>query len=262
MRIWPRRFIHVVLLCSGLATFSIDAQAQNLAVTSLPDSPDIALQSSSGTPSQAPNSGPADPASVQSGQQTKRILGIIPNFRAVSADTQLPPQTVKDKFVTASQDSFDYSAVIFVAMLAGLQMAANQTPEFHQGAAGYGRYYWHSFVDQTVENYSVEFIVPAIARQDTRYYTLGHGGFWKRSGYSLSRAVVTRSDNGTPVFNASEVIGAGMAAGISNLYYPGKERTFGSTAGRWATNVGLDAGTFLFKEFWPDINRSVFHYKE
>ena len=57
-------------------------------------------------------------------------------------------------------------------------------------------------------------------------------------------------------------LGAGMAAGISNLYYPGKERTFGSTAGRWATNVGLDAGTFLFKEFWPDINHSVFHYKE
>jgi hypothetical protein len=242
--------------------FSIESQAQTLVQPSLPDSPDIALQSSSGTAAKAPNTSQADSASVQSGQQTKRILGIIPNFRAVSADTHLPPQTVKDKFVTASQDSFDYSAVIFVAMLAGLQMATNQTPEFHQGAAGYGRYYWHSFVDQTVENYSVEFIVPAITRQDTRYYTLGHGGFFKRTGYSLSRAVITRSDNGTSTFNSSEVIGAGMAAGISNLYYPSKERTFGSTAGRWATNVGIDAGTFVFKEFWPDINHAVFHYKE
>lgn len=263
MRIWPSRFLLVVVACSGLSALSIGSRAQGLAESSLPDSPDMALQSSSSAGAQSQNgNSQADPSGVQKGQQTKRILWVVPNFRAVSADTHLPPQTVKDKFVTASQDSFDYSAFIFVGMLAGLQMATNQTPEFHQGAAGYGRYYWHSFVDQTVENYSVEFIVPAIMREDTRYYTLGHGGFFKRTGYSLSRAVITRSDKGTPTFNTGEVVGSGMAAGISNLYYPAAERTFGSTAGRWATNVGIDAGTFVFKEFWPDINHAVFRYKE
>src|SRR5207253_3979763 len=40
-------------------------------------------------------------------EQTERILGIFPNFRAVSTQTHLPPQSVKEKFVTASQDSFD-----------------------------------------------------------------------------------------------------------------------------------------------------------
>lgn len=266
MRNWPCRHLLVVLFCLGCSVFPVGSYAQSLAQDSLPDSPDLVAQSSSGTDRQqsgnSQTSQTPSPDPVQAGQQTKRILWIVPNFRAVSADTHLPPQTVKDKFVTASQDSFDYSAVIFVGLLAGLQMATNQTPEFHQGAAGYGRYYWHSFVDQTIENYSVEFIVPAIAREDTRYYTLGHGGFLKRTGYSLSRAVVTRSDSGTPTFNSGEVIGAGMAAGLSNLYYPGNERTFGNTAGRWATNVGIDAGTFVFKEFWPDVNHALFHYKE
>ena len=37
--------------------------------------------------------------------QTKRILGLFPNFRAVSASQQLPPQGVHDKFVTVTQDS-------------------------------------------------------------------------------------------------------------------------------------------------------------
>ena len=47
--------------------------------------------------------------------QTKRILYIIPNFRAVSADQHLPPQTVQEKFKTATLDSVDYSSFIFVA---------------------------------------------------------------------------------------------------------------------------------------------------
>jgi hypothetical protein len=194
-------------------------------------------------------------------QQTKRILGIFPNFRAVSTDTHLPPQSVKDKFVTASQDSFDYSAFVLPALLAGEQQATDATPEFHQGAVGYGRYFWHSFVDQTSENYWVEFIGPVLTREDTRYYTLGanKAGPMKRMGYALSRAVVTRNDAGKNTFNLSEVVGAGAAAGISNLYYPQNERTFSNTADRWGVSVGVDAATFIVREFWPDINHALFH---
>src|SRR5580658_76583 len=50
--------------------------------------------------------------------QTKRILGIIPNFRAISTDQKLPAQSVKEKFVTATEDSFDYSAIFIPALLA------------------------------------------------------------------------------------------------------------------------------------------------
>ena len=164
--------------------------------------------------------------------------------------------------MTATEDSFDYSSVVLPAALAGISLATNATPEFHQGAAGYGRYFWHTFVDQTIENYSVEFIVPTLTHEDTRYYTMGSGGFLKRAEYSLSRVVVTRSDDGRPTFNAGEVIGAGAAAGISNLYYPKSERTFGNTAQKWGVNVGVDAATFMFKEFWPDINHALFHAQD
>jgi hypothetical protein len=196
-----------------------------------------------------------------SGQQTKRILGIVPNFRAVSANAKLPPETVKEKFVDATEDSFDYSSIFIPAVIAGYNMHEKTTPEFHQGAAGYARYFWHSAVDQTSENYMVEFIFPTVTHEDSRYYTLGHGGFLKRSVYALSRAVVTRSDSGAEVFNMSEVVGAGAAAGISNLYYPSASRSVGNTMSEWAEDVGIDAASFWFKEFWPDINRHVFHNK-
>ena len=195
------------------------------------------------------------------GQQTKRILGIVPNFRAVSADTKLPPETIKEKFMDATEDSFDYSSIFIPAVIAGYNMDERATPEFHQGAAGYARYFWHSAVDQTSENYMVEFIFPTVTREDSRYYTLGHGGFVKRTGYALSRAVITRSNSGAEVFNISEVFGAGASSGLSNLYYPSASRSVGNTMTEWGLDVGIDAASFWVKEFWPDINHRVFHNK-
>jgi hypothetical protein len=199
----------------------------------------------------------SDPGQRQ--QQTKRILGIIPNFRAVSTDEQLPPQSVKEKFVTATEDSFDYSSIFIPLMLTAYDMGIDATPEFHQGAAGFARYFWHNAVDQTSENYMVEFVVPSITHEDTRYYTLGRGGFFKRTGYALSRAVVTRSDAGNNVFNASEVLGAGASAGLSSLYYPSRERSFTNTGTEWGLDVAIDGASFVFKEFWPDVNHKLFH---
>jgi hypothetical protein len=227
------------------------------------DSPsDPANTSSSNTAADSPQESAASVQATQSPGQTKRILGIIPNFRSVSANQKLPPQSPKEKFITATEDSFDYSAVLLPAVVAGYSQARNDTPEFHQGAVGYSRYLWHSYVDQAIENYSVEAIVPVLTHQDNRYYTMGSGGFFKRSGYALSRVVITRNDAGHETFNTSEIVGAGMAAGISNLYYPSAERTLGNTGSKWGLNIGIDAATFVFKEFWPDINNALFHTKD
>jgi hypothetical protein len=220
-----------------------------------------AQQSSSRDGSASQNQPAQTTQGDSAGQQTKRILGIVPNFRAVSADEKLPPETVKDKFVSATEDSFDYSSIFFPAVIAAYNMHERTTPQFHEGAAGYARYFWHSAVDQTSENYMVEFIFPTVTHEDSRYYTLGRGGFVKRTGYALSRAVVTRSNSGSEVFNISEVFGAGASAGISNLYYPSASRSVGNTMSQWAEDVGIDAGTFWFREFWPDINRRLFHNK-
>jgi hypothetical protein len=248
---------------------------------SLPNAPDFLVADSHSVvePAYSTSAGPSDEVTGQQNEtpiqaattpaqpahqdpQTKRILGIIPNFRSVSANQHLPPQSIKEKFVTASQDSFDYSSIVVPALLAGYNQARNETPEFHQGAVGYGRYLWHSTLDQTSENYFVEFIVPAIAHEDTRYYTLGEGGFSKRALYAIKHVVITRDDAGKDVFNAGEVLGAGMAAALSNAYYPSPERTFGNTAQQWGTSIGIDAFTFAFREFWPDINHKLFHGKD
>jgi hypothetical protein len=237
------------------------AQQTELAATAIPDAPTPAPspEGQQSTPDPASSSASAAAANPQEGKQTKRILYIVPNFRAVDAGAKLPPQSVKEKFKTGALDSFDYSAFIFVGIQAGIAQATNSYPAFHQGAAGYGRYYWHTFADQTDENLWVEGILPVVLRQDSRYYTLGHGGFIKRGYYAVTRTVITRTDSGRETFNASEIFGAGTAASISSLYYPTQYRTWTKIGQRWLTNVLLDFGTFAAKEYWPDVNHAIFH---
>ena len=188
--------------------------------------------------------------------------GVIPNFRTVSTDQRLPPQTVRQKFTTATQDSFDYSSIFIPAVIAGYSLGTTADPEFGGGGVGYGRYLWHAVVDQTSENYLVEAIVPSITHQDSRFYTLARGGTTKRAVYALTRVVVTRSDSGKEVFNSSEVFGSGISAGLSSLYYPTRERSFGNTGKQWGLDIGIDAVSFAFKEFYPDLNQKLFGKKK
>jgi hypothetical protein len=242
--------------CAALAG-TTDQQAGSDSPPTLPDAPSALPAQSNQTAQIA-----TENHIVQEGMQTKRILGIVPNFEAVSTNVKLPRQSAKQKFKDATEDSFDYSSFVFVGGLAGVGQASNSIPEFHQGAAGYARYYWHTFLDQTDENYLVEFAFPVALHQDARYYTLGRGGVLKRTAYSLSRILITRTDSGKETFNASEIIGAGAASGISDFYYPEQERTWTKTGQRWLTNVSLDGATFVLREFWPDINYALFHSKE
>jgi hypothetical protein len=226
---------------------------------------------SSGGEAQTPENHPQDPMNSQvnldvkpedqEGKQPKRILWIIPNYRAVGTNTHLPPLSFKEKFWLATEDTFDYSDFIFVGGLAAISMAQKSQPTFGQGAAGYGRYYWRVFVDSAIENYMTEAIVPAATKQDPRYYTLGKGGFVKRTGYAVSRLFITRTDSGKNTANLSELIGAGAAAGIGNAYYPAQSNSWVKTYQRWGTQVALDGVFNMLKEFWPDIDRVVFHGK-
>jgi hypothetical protein len=278
----PSRILPLLCLLCGLAPSRSRAQQFDTLPLSPASQDFTALLAQSTPPSQDPSQAPTtseaktdppkststidspkpkvDSDADQTGVQTKRILWIIPNFRSVSASTHLPPQSFKEKLWLATQESFDYSAFIYEGIVAGISMAGKSEPSFGQGASGYGIYYAHTFADGTIENYMVEAIVPAITKEDPRYYTLGHGGILKRSGYAISRVFITRTDSGKNSFNISEIVGAGAAAGISNAYYP-PGNTWVKTYQRWGSQMLQDAIDFEFKEFWPDINRAIFHNK-
>jgi hypothetical protein len=220
-----------------------------------PPGPDPKLGESSVPEQNSPSTPPAL-------EQPKRILYVIPNYRAVSADAKVPPLDVTGKFKLFAEDSFDYSTFLYVGFLSGIGMAQRSVPQFGDGADAYGRYYYHIFADQALGNFFTEFALAAAFKQDPRYFTLGHGGFFKRTGYALSRLAVTRTDSGGSAINFSEIVGNGAAAGISGLYYPPQYRTWTKTGQRWVQQLALDAVFNVVKEFWPDIRHSVLHQKQ
>src|ERR1700674_845332 len=195
------------------------------------------------------------------GKQTKRMFGIIPNFAAVSAHTEAPVLSARGKFVLATQDSVDYSSFIWAGLQAGQSMALQSYPELHQGVAGYGRYYWRAFADQASGSFFTEALVPAVTHEDPRYYTLGHGGFFRRAGYALSRVVVTKTDSGGSGFNYAEIVGNGMEAGLANFYYPPEERGLRNTAVNWAAQLEAASLNNIIREFWPDIRHKFLRQK-
>jgi hypothetical protein len=192
-------------------------------------------------------------------QQPKRILGIMPNYRAVSAGEIPPPPTPKQAFKIATQNSFDYSSFLFVGITSLIAEGGNEHPQLGKGIAGYGRYYWRGFVDKTDGNYMVIFALPTVFHQDERYYAKGQGGFWKRGFYAASRILITPNYHGHDSFNASEVFGRAIAQGISLSYYPSHDRTGGALAEKYGYAIGRDALTNVFREFWPDIATHVLH---
>jgi hypothetical protein len=192
-------------------------------------------------------------------RQPKRILGVMPNFRAVSAGVHAPPPTAKQAFIIATKNSFDYSSFIFVGFTSAFAEWTDTHRQLGEGMPGFGRYYWRGLVDKTDGNYLVIFVFPTILHEDERYYAMGKGGFWKRAGYAATRILITPNYEGNNTFNASEVLGRGIAQAISAAYYPSQTRTVAGISEKLAYAMLRDSLTNVFREFWPDISVHVLH---
>lgn len=211
------------------------------------------------TPPDAP-----EPEQVKSGPspgtseyRQHHILWLIPNYRSDEGTTEFQPLTPEQKFKIAFEDSFDPTAFLVAGVFAGSSMAQDQYHSFGQGAKGFSKYYGGAFADQAIGNMMTEAAFPGILHQDPRYFTKAKGGFFKRTGYAVSREFITRNDDGRNRFNTSELLGNAVAAGISNLYYPAADRSFSKTANKWGQQISLDAAFNIMKEFWPDVRRKL-----
>lgn len=192
-------------------------------------------------------------------QQPKRILGMMPNYRAVSAGAIPPPPTPGQAFKIATQNSFDYSSFVFVGITSLMAKGTDAHPQLGKGLPGFGRYVWRGFADKTDGNYLVIFALPTVLHEDERYYAKGEGSIMGRGLYAASRVLITPNYHGHNTFNASEILGRGISEGISLSYYPSSDRTAGALASKYAYAIGRDALTNAVREFWPDIATHVLH---
>lgn len=256
-------------------TFRVESAQPNSSVCSAPDRP----TGVSGACQQQtiPQSAPAplksqDKAASSSQGRNKRkatnssdeshspghIFWVVPAFKVDYGHT-FQPLTPKQKFKEWARGTYDplgLSAGAFEAATIE-HSSSDGFCGYGKGWGGYGECFGSLELDGTDSSFIGDFLLPVVLHQDPRYFRLGEGSFGKRVWYSISRVFVTHSDSGQTVFYSSALSGTVIAAGLSNFYYPQKDRGFGLTLSR----IGIDlANTALYNaaaEFWPDINHKL-----
>ncbi|HEV2485696.1 MAG TPA: hypothetical protein VGT08_09205 [Terracidiphilus sp.] len=207
----------------------------------------------------AEETNPTGGAIPVSKQQPKRILGLMPNYRAVSAGAIPPPPTPKEAFMVATQNSFDYSSFVFVGMTSLIAEGEGTHTSLGKGVPGFWAYSWRGFVDKADGNYWVIFVLPSVLHEDERYFARGEGSILQRTVYSSTRVFITPDYHGHNTLNGAELLGRGIAEGIATSYYPSSDRSASALATKYAYAIMRDAATNTFREFWPDIAVHVLH---
>lgn len=179
--------------------------------------------------------------------ERQRVLGIVPNFYAVY-DRNPEPLTAKFKFELALRTAVDPVTIFGVAMVAGLYQAGN-TPDYPQGAKGYGQRFGAVGASGFSDIMIGGAILPTLLHQDPRYFYQGTGTTKSRILYALSRPFVCKGDNGRWQPNYSSMGGDLAASALENAYYPVSNRGAGLVFGHFALNTAERVVSSLAQEF-------------
>jgi len=182
-------------------------------------------------------------------EEKQRVLGVIPNFYVTYVPNAVP-LSPKQKFELAWKTTVDPVSFGITGVIAGVQQAQNDFSGYGQGAQGFAKRYGASYADFVAGTFIGSAILPSLLKQDPRYFYKGTGSKRSRILYALANAVICKGDNGHWQANYSSILGSLAAGGISNLYYPAKNRDGAElTFENALIGVGATAAANLLQEF-------------
>ncbi|HLV87472.1 MAG TPA: carboxypeptidase-like regulatory domain-containing protein [Candidatus Sulfotelmatobacter sp.] len=183
-------------------------------------------------------------------EETQRVLGVFPNYY-VSYDPNAVAMSHRQKFELAWKANVNPYSFGIAAAIAGIEQADNAFSGYGQGAQGYAKRFGATYADFFVGTLIGGAILPSVLKQDPRYFYKGTGTRKSRFLYAMANAVICKGDNGKWQPNYSSVLGSLAAGGISNLYYPAKNRNgLGLTFENALIGIGGSAFTSVFQEFF------------
>lgn len=261
------------------ATLLVASNSSAPPAEALPDAPSYLLQQSeprqqppSAASSSLPATEPAEtPAQTRErlrlqaerelkAQKSQRILGVVPNFNTVLSG-QAVPLTPRQKFSLALRSSLDpyYFGTAF--LLAGYSEIDDTHQGYHWGASGYfkraGANYADTFNGALIGNA----LLPALLKQDPRYFRQGTGSIKSRMLHSALSTVICRGDNGKTQPNYSNVLGNFISGAISNIYYPSDETGLELTLTNGVVVTAEGAIGAQLLEFAPDLVRLLHRHQ-
>jgi hypothetical protein len=175
------------------------------------------------------------------------------------SSTALTPPSVAEKWDHFTTETFTPLTLGAGAFNAAVSQITESTPVYgHEFFPAYPERFGSSVGDILSQNFFGDFVLASAFHEDTRYIRRGPTHkVVPRILYAISRSVITRTDSGEETFNASNVLGTAMSAGLSNAYYPPASRTVRAAEVNWGSSVGGAGFANLLPEFWPDFHAWV-----
>ena len=181
------------------------------------------------------------------------------------APRRLPLQTrrltLSERFRIYQHSVVNPDSLFAPAFGAALGQASNEPPEWGQGASGYGTRLASGY-GRLVINRTIRFGVAALDHEDPRFSYSNEAGFWRRFRYASIHYVAARTDSGKRIPAFSRFAGTYGAAFIANEWYPESRANTGHALMRGSTALAAGWGWNVFREFWPDIKRSLRRSKD
>jgi hypothetical protein len=178
-----------------------------------------------------------------------RVFHAFPDPGTVEPGQLAKPMSTEGKFRLFTAQTLDPHSILLVAFIAGIQQAGNLSPSYGHGIGPYGQRVGAAAATYTSTLLFTEAVLPALMKQDPRYYRKGSGNVGSRIWYALSRVAITRSDSGKAEFNVSQLGGVAVSKAISNTYIPSAERTASQNAIGFGVSVVFSAGINILREF-------------
>lgn len=193
-----------------------------------------------------------------------RILGLIPNYQTVSdPNAPVTSMTRMQKWKLFARESVDPFNLAGAVLGAGLSQAGNSFPKYGGGSGAFGERFGASVADMTTQSFFSCALLAPLLHQDPRYFRKGPGsGIPSRILYSMSRVFITRQDSGKAAVNISGLLGMAMGIALSNAYYPDSNVSGAVVASRFRTSITGAVLSNLLPEFWPDVQKHLFHRKQ
>ena len=181
-------------------------------------------------------------------EEKQKALGFIPNYY-VSYIPDAVALNPRQKFELAWKSTVNPVTFGITAVVAGIQQAQNDFSGYGQGADGYAKRYGAAYADDAIGTMIGGFILPSLFKHDPRYFYKGTSSKKSRLMYALANAVICKGDNGHWQANYSGMLGAVAAAGISNAYYPSKDRGADLVFQNALIGIGATAAANVLQEF-------------
>ncbi len=243
------------LSCLLPALAAVLACAPPLEAETLPDAP--APQQQPSVLDQQPPTHPVPatrsnrPAAVE-----KRQFSVI-----VEPGEKVPPLSVRDKLLFPVHETTRYTTPLAILWGAWYGVLTDSNPHYGVNLEGWGERAGAAALRQANTHVLSDSLLAIAFKDDPRYYRLGEGSYVRRGEYAVSRVLITQKDDGSHGVNYPKILGRGMAAALTQTYYPQSSINNRYIFTSWATSLATLGASDLFNEFFPDIKQRVFHKK-